>query len=58
MSRILDPKWTYVPSHETNLHKTFARLRRERKQEEEARAAAEAEAKAKVRTIKRSAKGE
>lgn len=28
---ILNPKWTYIPSAETDLRKTFARLRREQK---------------------------
>lgn len=30
MKRILDPTFRYVPSHETDLRKTFERLRRER----------------------------
>lgn len=30
MKRILDPKFKYVPSHETDIAKTFERLKREK----------------------------
>jgi hypothetical protein len=30
MKRILDPSFRYVPSHSTDVRKTFARVRRER----------------------------
>jgi hypothetical protein len=35
---ILNPKWTYIPSAETDLRKTFARIRREQKTTDIARA--------------------
>jgi len=30
MKRILDPSFRYVPSHETDVRKTFERIRKER----------------------------
>ena len=30
MKRVLDPSFRYVPSHSTDVRKTFARVRRER----------------------------
>lgn len=35
MPSILNPKFRYVPASHTNLHKTFARIRRQMKKEEE-----------------------
>lgn len=31
---ILDPRFKYVPSHKTNIEKTFARIREEQKKAE------------------------
>jgi hypothetical protein len=31
MKRVLDPSFRYVPSHSTDVRKTFERVRRERK---------------------------
>ena len=47
MKSILDPTFRYTPSVETDLRKTFAKVRREMKQdaEREAKEAAEREAK-------------
>jgi hypothetical protein len=33
MKSILDPSFRYTPSFNTNLHKTFARIRRDQRQE-------------------------
>lgn len=33
MKSILDPKFRYIPSVETDLRKTFARIRREQRQQ-------------------------
>jgi len=51
MKSILDPAFRYVPSDETDLRKTFARIRREQRVREQADAMAEAEARKKVLPI-------
>ncbi len=51
MKSILDPAFRYVPSVETDLRKTFARIRREQRMREQADAMAEAEARKKVLPI-------
>ena len=51
MKSILDPAFRYVPSVETDLRKTFARIRREQRIREQADAMAEAEARKKVLPI-------
>ncbi len=51
MKSIFDRSFRYVPAAETDVRKTFARIRRRAKEEEELRAEAEAEAKAKVAQI-------
>jgi hypothetical protein len=48
----LDRSFQYTPSAETDLKKTFARVRRRLKEEEQARLLAEAEAKSKILPIK------
>ena len=52
MKSIFDRSFRYTSSAETDLRKTFARVRRKMREEEELRAIAEAEAKAKVSPIK------
>jgi DNA transposition AAA+ family ATPase len=52
MKSIFDRSFRYTSSAETDLRKTFARVRRKMREEEELRALAEAEAKAKVSPIK------
>jgi DNA transposition AAA+ family ATPase len=52
MKSIFDRSFRYTSSAETDLRKTFARVRRKMRDEEELRAIAEAEAKAKVSPIK------
>lgn len=52
MKSIFDRSFRYTSSAETDLRKTFARVRRRIRDEEELRALAEAEAKAKVSPIK------
>jgi hypothetical protein len=49
---ILDRSFQYTPSVETDLRKTFGRIRRKLKEQEQLRALAEAEAKVKVSPIK------
>ena len=49
---IFDRSFRYTSSAETDVRKTFARVRRRIREEEELRALAEAEAKAKVSPIK------
>lgn len=44
MKSILDPSFRYTKSVETDLRKTFARVRRERRQREQAQVAANGEA--------------
>jgi hypothetical protein len=51
MKSILDHSFRYTPSAETDLRKTFSRVRRKIREEEESRAFTEAEAKAKVSPI-------
>ncbi len=51
MKSILDPEFRYTPSVETDLRKTFARVRREQRRKQQAYAHAEAEARAKVLPI-------
>ena len=52
MRSVLDRSFQYTPSAETDLKKTFARVRRRLKEEEQARLLAEAEAKSKPSPIK------
>jgi hypothetical protein len=52
MKSVLDQSFQYTPSVETDLRKTFARIRRKLKEQETAQAIADAEAKAKVSPIK------
>ena len=52
MKSIFDRSFRYTSSAETDLRKTFARVRRKMREEDELRAIAEAEAKAKVSPIK------
>jgi hypothetical protein len=54
MKTILDRSFEYVPSADTDLRKTFARIRRKLKEQEQARARADAEATAKVSLSKHS----
>lgn len=56
MKSIFDKSFRYTPSAETDVAKTFSRVRRRLKEEEELRAFSEAEAKAKVSPIKQKAK--
>ena len=56
MKSVLDRSFQYTPSVETDLRKTFARIRRKLKEQEQAVAAVEAEAKAKVSLIKPASK--
>ena len=51
MKSILDPEFRYTPSVETDLRKTFARVRREQRRQHEAFTLAEAEARKKVLPI-------
>jgi hypothetical protein len=53
MKSILDPTFRYTPSVQTDVRKTFARIRRELR-DLEARPAAEAEARANVLSLARS----
>lgn len=52
MKSIFDRSFRYTSAAETDVRKTFARIRRRQREEEELRAQAEAEAKAKVSPIK------
>jgi hypothetical protein len=52
MKSIFDRSFRYTSSAETDLRKTFARVRRRIREEEELRTIAEVEAKAKVSPIK------
>lgn len=52
-TRITDPNFRYTPSVETDIRRTFARIRREQRAEAEARRAADEEAKLKVTQLKR-----
>jgi len=51
MKSILDPQFHYTPSVDTDLRKTFARVRREQRRAQEAVALAEAESRKKVLPI-------
>lgn len=51
MKSIFDRTFKYTSSAETDLRKTFARVRRAAREKEEAQAQADAEAKAKVAPI-------
>ena len=51
MKSILDPEFRYTPSVETDLRKTFARIRGEQRRQQEAFALAEAEARKNVLPI-------
>jgi hypothetical protein len=51
MKSILNSSFRYTSSAETDLRKTFARVRRKLREEEEQRAFAQAELKAKVSPI-------
>ena len=51
MKSILDPSFRYTASFNTDLRKTFARIRRDRRQEGQRAALAAADALAKVSSI-------
>jgi hypothetical protein len=53
MKSILDPSFRYTASFNTDLRKTFARIRRDRRQETKRAARVHAEALAKVSSIVR-----
>ena len=54
MPSILDPSFRYIKSIDTDLRKTFARIRREQRRHEQAQAAADAaEALKKVLPLKK-----
>ncbi len=53
MKRITDPSFKYRPSYETDLSKTFARLRREQKEREDAEKKITEEQERKLVRIKR-----
>jgi hypothetical protein len=52
MNSILNPQFRYTNAASTNLHKTFARIRREQEREKKEQDAAVAEAQRKVANIK------
>jgi len=52
MKSIFDRSFHYTPSVDTDLKKTFARVRRQLKEQEQSRALADAETMAKVSPIK------
>jgi len=52
MKSVFDRSFHYTPSVETDIRKTFARVRREIREQQRARDAAEAEANLKVSPIK------
>lgn len=56
MKRITDPDFRYTSSVETDLRKTFARVRREAKLEAERRVADAEESARKVRALREAAK--
>lgn len=58
MRSIFDKSFRYTPAAETDLTKTFARVRRQLARELETRALNEAEAKAKVSPIKQKKAGQ
>ena len=51
MKSILDPEFHYTSAVETDLRKTFARVRREQRRQQEARAQVETEARKNVLPI-------
>jgi hypothetical protein len=53
MKSILDPSFRYTPSFNTDLQKTFARIRRDHRQDAETAVQAAAEALVKVSSIVR-----
>lgn len=57
MKSVFDRSFHYVPSVQTDIKKTFARIRREQRELQRLREAAEAEAKAKIAPIKSKAGG-
>jgi hypothetical protein len=56
MKSIFDRSFRYTSSAETDLRKTFARVRRQLREEQELHALVEAEAKSKVSPIRQSVK--
>jgi hypothetical protein len=52
MKSVLDRSFQYTPAVETDLKKTFARIRRQLREQEKERLLADAEAKGKVSLIK------
>lgn len=52
MPNILDPKFRYIPSSQTDLKKTFRKERERLRQQQERANAVQLEQQAKVRTIK------
>ncbi len=52
MKSVFDRAFHYTPSVQTDIRKTFARIRREQREEQRLRDVAEAEAKSKVSPIK------
>lgn len=57
MKSVFDRSFHYVPSVQTDIRKTFRRVRAEQREQERLREAAEAESKAKVAPIKPAKKG-
>ena len=55
MKSILDRSFRYTSSVETDLRKTFARVRREQRAQQQVRAQADAEALAKIRPLRQHA---
>ncbi len=53
MKSVFDRSFHYTPSVQTDIRKTFARIRREQRDQERLREASEAESKANVEPIKR-----
>ncbi len=56
MKSVFDRSFHYTPSVQTDIRKTFARIRREIREQQRSREAAEAEAKLKVSPIKAAGK--
>ena len=55
MKSILDRSFRYTSSVETDLRKTFARIRREQRAQQQSRVQADAEAFAKIRPLRQRA---
>ena len=53
MRSILDKSFRYVPAVETDVKKTFARIRKQRREQAEQQAQADAEVTVKVRPIRK-----